>query len=146
MILDPKDKKVLSDTRMEKAKEFLADAQATYNEKRYRTSVNRAYYAALNAVRAILILEGANPETHEGAVTLLSLRFIKTGILPVDVIKKFKILLSRRTDVDYGDFDTIDEKEAADSLKSAEELVVSMDATRKKMIAELDMTSKEETA
>jgi hypothetical protein len=28
MILDPKDKKVLSDTRMEKAKEFLADAQA----------------------------------------------------------------------------------------------------------------------
>ncbi len=64
----------------------------------------------------------------------------------MDVIKKFKILLSRRTDVDYGDFDTIDEKEAADSLKSAEELVASMDATRKKMIAELDMTSKEEIA
>jgi len=41
---------------------------------RHRTSVNRAYYAALNAVRAILILEGVNPETHEGAVTLLSLR------------------------------------------------------------------------
>jgi uncharacterized protein (UPF0332 family) len=63
----------------------------------------------LNAVRAILILEGSNPESHEGAVTLLSLKFIKQGVLPTEIVKKFKILLSRRTDVDYGDFDTIDE-------------------------------------
>jgi hypothetical protein len=88
MILDIKDKKALSNTRMEKGKEFLADARATYKDKRYRTSINRAYYAALNAVRAIPVLEGANPETHEGAVTLLSLRFIKTGVLPVEIIKK----------------------------------------------------------
>ena len=112
MILEIKDKQVLSDARMEKAREFLADARATYDDKRYRTSVNRAYYAALNAVRAILILEGANPETHDGAVTLLSLRFVKTGVLPVDVVKKFKVLLSRRTDVDYGDFDTTGVTEA----------------------------------
>ena len=78
MILEIKDKKVISDTRMEKAREFLSDARATYDDKRYRTSVNRSYYAALSAVRAILILEGANPETHDGAVMLLSLRFVKT--------------------------------------------------------------------
>ena len=78
MILETRDKRVISDTRMEKAREFLLDARATFEERRYRTSVNRAYYAALNAVRAILILEGANPETHDGAVTLLSLRFVKT--------------------------------------------------------------------
>jgi uncharacterized protein (UPF0332 family) len=73
MILNPDDRKHLSEVRMSKAREFLADAHANFNEKRYRTSINRAYYAALNAVRAILILEGSNPETHEGAVTLLSL-------------------------------------------------------------------------
>lgn len=137
MILDIKDKKTLSDARMEKAKEFLADARATYNDKRYRTSVNRSYYAALNAARAILILEGASPETREGTVTMLSLRFIKTGILPVEIIKKFKILLSRRTDVDYGDFDTIDNAEAEDSLKSAEEVIEAIDLARTKLIAEL---------
>jgi uncharacterized protein (UPF0332 family) len=137
MILDIKDKKALSDARMEKAKEFLADARATYNDKRYRTSVNRSYYAALNAARAILILEGASPETHEGTVTMLSLRFIKTGILPVEIIKKFKILLSRRTDVDYGDFDTIDNAEAEDSLKSAEEVIEAIDLARTKLLAEL---------
>jgi len=138
MILDIRDKKALSNTRMEKASEFLADARATYGDKRYRTSINRAYYAALNAVRAILVLEGANPETHEGAATLLSLRFIKTGVLPVEIIKKFKILLSRRTDVDYGDFDTIDANDAEDSLRSAEELITTIDAARMKLVEELE--------
>ena len=138
MILDIRDKKALSNGRMEKAKEFLADARATYNDKRYRTSINRAYYAALNAVRAILVLEGANPESHEGAATLLSLRFIKTGVLPVEIIKKFKILLSRRTDVDYGDFDTIDANDAEDSLRTAEELITAIDTARTKLVKELD--------
>lgn len=137
MNLDPKDKRTLSDTRIAKAKEFLADARATFDGGRYRTSVNRAYYATLNAVRAILILEGANPETHEGAVTLLSLRFVKTGILPVDIIKKFKILLSRRTDVDYGDFDTIDANDSEDSLRDAEAIIETIDKVRKRLINEL---------
>jgi len=61
MNLHPKDKRALSETRMAKAKEFLADARATFEGGRHRTSVNRAYYGALNAVRAILILEGVNP-------------------------------------------------------------------------------------
>lgn len=138
MTLDKKDKKELSELRMNKAKEFLSDAQANYNDGRYRSSVNRAYYAALNSVRAILVFEGANPETHEGAVTMLSLRFVRTGMLPIEVIKKFKILLSRRTDVDYGDFDTIDAAEAEDSLKSAEQIIGAVDTLKNKLISELN--------
>lgn len=38
----------------------------------------------------------------------LSLRFVKTKQLSADLIKKFKSLLSSRTDVDYGDFVTVD--------------------------------------
>ena len=137
MNLDPKDKRTLSETRMAKAKEFLADTRTTFESGRYRTSVNRAYYTALNAVRAIVILEGANRETHEGAVTLLSLRFVKTRILPVDIVKKFKILLSRRTDVDYGDFDSIGAKDSEDSLKDAEAIIETIDKARKRLIKEL---------
>jgi uncharacterized protein (UPF0332 family) len=92
MNLDMRDKKTISDVRMDKAREFLSDAQANYDGKRYRSSVNRSYYAALNAVRSILALEGVNAETHEGSVTMLSLRFVKTGLLPVDLIKQFKFV------------------------------------------------------
>lgn len=133
MTLKPEDKKALSDIRIANAYEFIKDAKANYNEGRYKTSVNRSYYAALNAVRSILILEGVNPETHEGAITMLSLRFIKPALLPVDVVKKFKILLSRRTDVDYGDFETISDAEAEDSLRIAQEMIETIDKLRMEM-------------
>jgi hypothetical protein len=63
---------------------------------------------------------------------------VKTSILPVDIIKKFKILLSRRTDVDYGDFDTIDAKDSEDSLRDAEVIIETIDKVRKRLMNELE--------
>jgi len=134
MILESQDKRSLSDLRMSKAFEFLEDAKANFRDGRHKTAINRSYYAALNAARAILILEGANPETHEGVVTMLSLRFIRPSILPVDVVKNFKVLLSHRTDVDYGDFDTTDTADAEDSVRIAENLVQVIDRARKSLL------------
>lgn len=133
MTLEPQDKKSLSDVRMAKAYEFLEDAKANLKDGRYRTAINRSYYAALSAARAVLILDGANPETHEGVITMLSLRFIKPNLLPVEVVKNFKALLSRRTDVDYGDFDTIGQADAEDSIKITAETIELIEKARKKL-------------
>jgi len=132
-----KDKRILSDVRMDKAREFLSDARANFAEKRYRTAINRAYYASLSALRAVLILEGINPETHDGVLTMLSIRFIKTGVIPVQIMKNFKSLFSRRTDVDYGDFDATSSDDAEDALKNAGELIDAVDAARMKMLEEI---------
>jgi uncharacterized protein len=91
----------------------------------------------LSALRALLILEGINPETHEGVLTMLSLRFIKTEILPIHIVKNFKSLFSKRTDVDYGDFDTTSSVDAEESLKNAEELIDTVDAARKKLLEQI---------
>ena len=133
MTLSPQDKKTLSTMRMEKAYKYLQDAAANYEEKRYETSVNRSYYAVLNAVRSILILEGINPESHKGVITMLSLRFVKAGLIPKDTLRKFELLLSRRTDADYGDLETIDKNDAEDSMRIAEKIVKLIDKVRKKM-------------
>ena len=138
MKLSPKDKIALSSGRFDKAREFFHDAEANLAESRLKTAVNRAYYAALNAVRALLILEGVDPETHSGAITTLSLRFIKTGLLPVDIVKSIKLLLSRRTDVDYGDFDAIETEDAADSVTKAAEVLKQIDTLRLQMIRDLE--------
>ncbi|RME69626.1 MAG: HEPN domain-containing protein [Nitrospirae bacterium] len=92
MTLSRDDKIALSNVRMEKALEFLRDAKANFKEGRFRTSVNRAYYAALNAARSLLILEGVNPESHEGVVTMLSLRFVKPGLMDVQSVKTIRPL------------------------------------------------------
>lgn len=137
MSLELKDKLTLSDIRMNKALETLDDAKANFKEGRYNTSVNRSYYGVLHAVRAILILEGVNPKTHEGALTMLSLRFVRPGLLGKEFVKKFERLLLRRTDVDYGDLEIVDKEEAEDSLKIAEEMIETIDKLRKKIIDSL---------
>jgi uncharacterized protein (UPF0332 family) len=136
MKLSAEDKKNLCSIRLEKAEEFLQDAAANLEESRLKTAVNRAYYAVLNAARALLILEGVDPETHSGAVTTLSLRFIKTGILPVVIIRNFKILLSRRTDVDYGDFEIIEREDAEDSVKKAGDTIEQIKAVIQRLVLE----------
>lgn len=137
MTLSREDKITLSDIRFEKASEFLDDARANLKDARIKTSISRSYYAALNAVRALLILEGVDSETHSGAITVLSLRFIKTGLLPVEIVKSMKLLLSRRTDVDYGDFESTDTTEAEDSISKGETILRYIDEVRKKLIEDL---------
>jgi len=122
---------------MDKAFEALDDGRANLEEGRYKTSVNRSYYAVLNAVRAILILEGVNPKTHEGALTMLSLRLVKPGLLTKEFVKKFELLLSRRTEVDYGDLEIIDRVDAEDSYNIASEMVSKIEELRKKIIKSL---------
>ncbi len=137
MTLEPADKKALSDIRIGKAYRYLSDAEANFNEGRYETSINRSYYAVLSAVRSILILEGVNPETHKGAIIMLSLRFVKRDMLSKDILKKIELLLSRRTDIDYGDLETVDISDAEDSLKNARRTIEMIDEVRKKLTAEL---------
>lgn len=90
MNLEAQDKRSLSDLRMAEAQEFLGDARANRREGRHKTAVNRAYCAALSAIRFLLILEGSNPEIHEGVITMLSLRFVKPDLLLVAFVKSFK--------------------------------------------------------
>jgi uncharacterized protein (UPF0332 family) len=130
MTLSWTDKKILSQTRMEKAREFLEDAKGNFREGRVKTSINRSYYALLAAARSILILCGVNPETHEGAVTMLSLKFVKTELLSVETVKTFKLLFSRRTDADYGDFDSADAADAEEAIRLASGAVEEIEQLR----------------
>lgn len=117
MTLKPDEKRALSDIRMEKALEFQLDAEET-------------------AARSLLILEGMNPETHDGIITMLSLHFIKKEFLPVTLIKSYKMLLSRRTDVDYGDFDAVDKETAESSIAMSAEAISMIQNMRQKLLTQ----------
>ena len=139
MTLSWTDKKMLSQTRMVKAREFLEDAKGNFREGRVKTSINRSYYALLAAARSILILHGANTETHEGAVTMLSLKFVKTELLPIETVKTFKLLFSRRTDADYGDFDSADAADAEEAIRLASEAVEEIERLRTTLLQRDDL-------
>lgn len=123
MNLSIEEKIELSRLRIEKSRKFLHDASSLFDAGSYESSVNRSYYAVLIAARALLILRGIEPESHEGVKTMLSKEFIKSGLLPREFGETFRGIQARRIDSDYGDYVEIGTDEALDSLQRAQQFV-----------------------
>ena len=135
--LNIEEKIILSDIRFKKGEEMLGDAVKSMKNGMYMTSVNRSYYAALHAARSLLILKGVDPLSHDGVKTMISLHFIKPKILSQEVMRYFKNLMTLRTDVDYGDFESIEKNEVNGALKQAKRFLKIIDSVRKKLIKEI---------
>jgi uncharacterized protein (UPF0332 family) len=135
--LNSEEKIILSDIRFKKSEEMLADAVKSLKNGMYMTSVNRSYYAALHAARSLLILKGVDPVSHDGVKTMISLHFIKPKILAQEVMRYFKNLMTLRTDVDYGDFESIEKNEVNGALKQAKRFLKIIDSVRMKLIKEI---------
>jgi uncharacterized protein (UPF0332 family) len=66
---------------------------------------------------------------------MLSLHFIKKGLLPVKLGKTYRELLSLRSDVDYGDFDEAGKYEVGESFETAQDAIGKIDEVRKRLYA-----------
>lgn len=107
--LDPESRKALIDYRLQRATETLVEAD--YNAKGgfYNTAVNRLYYSAFYAANAALISKEITTNSHAGVKSMLSLHFIKTGLLDVEHGKTLNQLFINRQSGDYEDFNFCDE-------------------------------------
>jgi uncharacterized protein len=123
MTLRQEEKDSLSRYRIEKAKKILEDARLLLEENRFESSVNRSYYAALTAAKAVLILFGIDPKTHEGVKAMLGKKLVLTGHASREYGKWFRSLKGDREEVDYADYVSIDRAEAEDAFTSAERFV-----------------------
>lgn len=80
MTLSKEEKRSLSLHRFEKAGRLLEDARLLLEMGRYESSVNRSYYAAMTAAKAVLILFGIDPRIHDGVKTMVSKKLIMEGL------------------------------------------------------------------
>ena len=64
-------------------------------------AVSRLYYSLLFRVRALLLTQDMEPRSHEGALRLLSLHFVKTGKLSAEDSHVFTRLMKYREEADY---------------------------------------------
>lgn len=135
--LSAEEKIALSDVRFEKGKEALSDAVNSFKAGMYKTSVNRSYYSVLHSARSLLILKGVDPIRHDGVKTMISLHFVKANMLPQDVVKIFKNLLSLRSDADYGDFEFISADDTEKAIKQAKKFFKLIEPVRKSLIEEM---------
>jgi uncharacterized protein (UPF0332 family) len=86
---------------MARAESALAASTLLVNGGFPSDAVSRLYYSLLFRVRALLLTLGLEAKSHEGALRLLSLHFVKTGRLEPEASHLFSRLMKYREEADY---------------------------------------------
>ena len=89
--------------RVAKARRAYEEAKGNAAMKYWESRANRLYYAAYNAVTALLVANGDFAQTHSGVRHIFGLKFIKAGILTPEIGRLYHQLFSMRQTGDYDD-------------------------------------------
>ena len=103
-ILDAESRRDLIAYRLQRANETLEEADYNAKGNYFNTAVNRLYYAAYYAASALMLAYGIECSTHAGVKSMLSLKFIRQGLLDSIHGKTFMTLFESRQSGDYEDF------------------------------------------
>ena len=90
--------------RLSRANTALKEADILIAQAQFGGALNRIYYAAFHAARALLALHRADSSRHSGVIALFQRHFVKTGIVPEDIARVLPRAFTKRQVSDYGDF------------------------------------------
>lgn len=117
--------KALSQIRLERAKELLADANELLSRGSYKSANNRAFYAAEKAIKAVLSSVGKDAESHVGLIKTFNIEFVRkegSGFSKED-LRTLQSLERIRNASDYDDFYIADKNECIEQVRNAEGLI-----------------------
>ena len=84
-----------------RANDALRAADLLAANELFSDAVSRLYYCVLSHVRALLLTLDLETRSHEAALRLLSLHFVKAGTLPRETAHVFAKLMKFREEADY---------------------------------------------
>ena len=96
--------------RFQRSKESYEEAKILAENDRWNAVINRLYYSCFYAVIAILIKDGIETNSHNGARTQFGLYYVSTGKISRENGKLFTKLFDFRQKGDYGDMFDYDEE------------------------------------
>jgi uncharacterized protein (UPF0332 family) len=86
---------------LDRAAEALAAATLLYENGFVSDAISRLYYFVLYHVRALLLSKGLEPRSHDGALRLLGLHFVREGRMDKKAAQVFSKLMKFREEADY---------------------------------------------
>jgi uncharacterized protein (UPF0332 family) len=105
------------------AKKLIHEVEILIENQLWNTAVNRLYYACFHAVSALLHNYDLDAKTHSGVQRMLSLHFIKTGIIDRAHGELYTILMDMRQGADYEDEVEYQQEDVMNLLPPAIDLV-----------------------
>ena len=101
----------------------LKSSQYLYEIGQYSDSASLAYYAMFLMAKALLMKKWFDAKTHEGIITLFSLKYVHEDNFDYDVFVHLPSAQSKREDADYNAIDYITQEIAEDLIFQAEEFL-----------------------
>ncbi|MDQ7827267.1 MAG: HEPN domain-containing protein [Candidatus Eremiobacteraeota bacterium] len=98
--------------RITRARECLIEAGHLMDSGGYRGAINRFYYGAFYAARALLALKELDSARHSGIISLFQASFVKAGVFDVDKARALPRAFEKRQKTDYSDYATVTKEEA----------------------------------
>jgi uncharacterized protein (UPF0332 family) len=108
--------------RLRESEESLRDAQLLFENKSFRSSVNRSYYSMFYGILALIQTTGGSISKHTGVISHFDKEFVKTGKFPRESSKFLHSAFELRQESDYLDMKEVSLKEAEAILQSAKNL------------------------
>jgi len=96
--------------RLRLAHETLEEADVLMAAHRRRGALNRLYYAAFYAARALLATRELDSARHSGVIALFQQHFVKTDLVAADVARTLPRAFQSRQTSDYADAAELDEE------------------------------------
>lgn len=109
--------------RIRNAVETLGVAKLCLESQHYKDSINRSYYAAFYAIKAVLALDEIDFKRHKDAVAYFNKTYVAADIFPREMGKKLGRLKQERESSDYDDFYVASIGDATDQYKAAEFII-----------------------
>ena len=103
--------------RLKRADDTFAEAEILFKSNSLAGAVNRYYYAAFYAARALLALKGLDSSKHSGVISLFGQNFVKTGLIAPEIAKVLSESFEERIDADYEDF-VVPEREQVEGIRA----------------------------
>jgi uncharacterized protein (UPF0332 family) len=116
-------KQDLCNYRLAQALETLQVAKECLENKHFKDSINRSYYSAFYAIKAILALEGADFKRHKDVIAYFNAHYVATGIFDRKVGRYLGRLQQKREKSDYDDFYVASQEEAEEQIQAVEEIL-----------------------
>ena len=98
--MDNEKRQALSVYRMEQAEETLTAAKMCLEYHLYKDRINRSYYVAFYAVKAVLAIEGVDFKRHKDAVAYFNKMYVASGKVSREVGKRLGRIKTVREDSD----------------------------------------------
>ena len=115
--------RILSNYRLEKAKQDFETAKINFEHCMLAQSVNRSYYSAFHALRALLAYDKFDSKRHSSILGYFNKNYIANGKIEQEYYRIIVSAFDIRTRSDYQDFYIVDKDDARKLLVDVERFI-----------------------